>query len=437
MPFRRRTFLSTAAKAALAVPFLRAATARAQTPPRRLVFFFVPDGVHHPDWVPTGSGTSFGFAPGSVLSPLENNKNDLIVVQGCHLTTSGTHEHGTALLLTGAGRDADVGGGASVDRYIGEELRAGTRFNQMSLGIAANFQASSANNILYSAGGTPQPPEDNPAEVYGNLFDAAAPPADAPDWRRTRLALTRAELDDLKNRVGTRLAGRLEVHAEALDALQQQYTPAGPQQPLAACEPFALQDYEHPGSYYPLTHHVNDNFPAVAKNQRDLLVATLGCDATRVASIQYSHSVSPTVFSWVNDDNGAAITEGHHSLSHTGEGDFGTKTMRYRAVQRWVTEEFRTFIEQLKAWPDPLGEGSLFDSTLVVWCSEIAGSQAHDSFNMPFVLAGGGIQGGQYLQLDDVKHNRLLVTLCAYMGLDNTTYGAPAGGNGVIPGILS
>ncbi len=79
----------------------------------------------------------------------------------------------------------------------------------------------------------------------------------------------------------------------------------------------------------------------------------------------------------------------------------------------------------------------MLDSTLVFWSSELGGSQRHDNNNMPFLLAGGGIRGGNYLQLDDARHNRLLVTLCHHMGVDVSTYGSTIGGSGAIEGILS
>lgn len=437
---KRRAFLGNAAKAALAVPFLRAASARGQTTaPRRIVFFFAPDGVYHPHWRPEGSGQNFGFLPGSYLEPLEAEKDRVIVVDGCHLTSSGGHEHGCHLLLTGDGGPGDVGGGMSVDRFIGEEIRAGTRFNQLSFGIATTFQANNDTNILYSGPGTPQPPEDNPEEMYNNIFGGAEPEPGteaATDWRRARLALTRSDISILRDRIGRDLTDRLDVHSSALDALQQQFTPVGPTNPAVTCAPFSLQNYDYPGSYYPLTHHVNENFPRVARNQRDLLVAALACDTTRVASLQYSHSVSPTIFNWLSDGNNP-LDEGYHSLSHTGEGNFDDKIRRYAIARRWITQEFVTFLNQLRDTPDPLGDGSLLDSTLVFWSSELGGSQRHDNDNMPFLLAGAGIQGGQYMQLNDVRHNRLLVTLCQYMGVNVETYGSTIGGSGAIEGVLS
>ena len=46
--------------------------------------------------------------------------------------------------------------------------------------------------------------------------------------------------------------------------------------------------------------------------QMDLLVMALACDITRVASLQWSRSVSQMRFTWLP----SPIAEGHHDLSH-------------------------------------------------------------------------------------------------------------------------
>ena len=146
--------------------------------------------------------------------------------------------------------------------------------------------------------------------------------------------------------------------------------------------------------------------------------------------------MSPTIFNWLSDGN-QTLNEGYHSLSHTGEGNFDDKIRRFAVARRWVTEEFKRLLHQLRDTPDPLGDGSLLDNTLVFWSSELGGSQRHDNDNMPFLLAGGGIRGGQVIDVGGSRHNRLLVTLCNYMGVNVSTYGNPQGGSGAIEGVLA
>src|SRR5690606_2348167 len=95
--------------AALALPTLEAmapATARAQAPggpPKRLLFYFVPNGIYMPAWVPDGEGPDFRFSP--TLSPLEPYRDDVLVVSGLDNrpgedTIPGNHARGTASFLT-------------------------------------------------------------------------------------------------------------------------------------------------------------------------------------------------------------------------------------------------------------------------------------------------------------------------------------------------
>jgi hypothetical protein len=56
------------------------------------------------------------------------------------------------------------------------------------------------------------------------------------------------------------------------------------------------------------------------------------------------------------------------------------------------------------------------------------------------VLAGGAngrLRTDRYMRFDHVGHQRLLVTLCHAMGLDNPTFGDPSRGTGPLPEVLS
>ncbi len=47
-----------------------------------------------------------------------------------------------------------------------------------------------------------------------------------------------------------------------------------------------------------LDHQQNDSFPAVGRAQMELMLAAFSCGATKVASIQWAHTVAPQVFTW-------------------------------------------------------------------------------------------------------------------------------------------
>ena len=78
----------------LALPWLESvcpvarATNVAPTPPQRIGFIFVPNGVHLPDWTPQSEG--FGFELPYILDPLSSVQDELLVISGL------THDKGRA-----------------------------------------------------------------------------------------------------------------------------------------------------------------------------------------------------------------------------------------------------------------------------------------------------------------------------------------------------
>ena len=80
-PLSRRTLLRGAGGIAIALPFLDAMSAFAQTAPKkRLVLLSSPNGSIAKNWKPTGSETSFTLGP--ILAPLAAHKGDLLILDG-------------------------------------------------------------------------------------------------------------------------------------------------------------------------------------------------------------------------------------------------------------------------------------------------------------------------------------------------------------------
>jgi hypothetical protein len=94
-------------------------------------------------------------------------------------------------------------------------------------------------------------------------------------------------------------------------------------------------------------------------------------------------------------------------------------------------------IEQLQATPD--GTGTLLDNTLVFHGSCLANGSWHNHDNMPFLLAGGsggGMVTGRSLQYTGVPHNKLLVSIAQFMGLNITQFGDQDANPGPLAGLL-
>lgn len=424
---RRRTFLSGLGASLLAPWGLRRAAAAGPNRAQRLVVFFSPNGSVLEHWRPTGGTRDFTFGAGTILEPLADVREHLVVVDGLDFYGASNHEGGMGAMLTGGGGAGTASGGASVDQFVARELAAPTRFESLVLGVQTSaWGGSTQTRMTYTGSGQMVAPDDDPQSVARRLFPEANPDGGVDPRiarRQSMLDVLRGEVDDLSRRLGTVEQHKLEAHLESLRALERGLETT-PGTPAPAC---------NPPSAFMGGSQSNDAFPAVGRAQMDLLVAALACDHTRVASLQWSHTVSPTVFSWLG------IGEGHHALSHMHDSN-PAGVMSFVLAERWFAEQFAYLVGRLRDLPEPGGAGSMLDNTLVVWAKEMGDSRAHVCESVPFVLAGGAggaLETGRYLRYPGQSHTKLLVSICHAMGLDNPTFGDPAAGTGTLEGLLS
>jgi hypothetical protein len=426
---RRRDLLRSLGIGLVAAPFVdllarprtsRAADGAAAT---RLVVFFSPNGTVPAHWTPEGGETDFTFAPGSILEPLEAIRDQLTIVGGLDFFGADNHEPGMAAMLTAKGGAGHDSGGMSIDQYVAKQLGASTRFASLELGVQTSaWGGNTQTRMSYSGPGTFVTPDDDPGHVYERLFgdfvggDDAAAKLKA---RRQRVVdLLVDEAKDLRGRLGAEERPKLDAHLEALAQVEKGLVGGGLGCALPEA-PAALSPYD------------NGAFPEVGKVQMDLLITALACDMTRVASLQWSHTVSPMVPSWLG------ISEGHHSLSHIDDSNVAG-VAQFVDAERWFAEQFAYFVDKLAATPEPGGEGSMLDNSLILWAKEMGDSRAHVCKGVPFVVAGGAggyLKPGRYLSYPGESHGKLLVSICQAMGLTNESFGDPAFGTGGLAGF--
>jgi len=393
---------------------------------RRMVVFFTPNGTIHRHWRPTGGRTDFDFASGDILEPLRDQRDRLLVLDGLDFKAGNNHEGGMAAMLTGSGGAGHESGGMSIDQYVASQLGGDTPFASLELGVQTSAWGGNVQTRMsYSGPGSYVPPNDRPGDVYRRVFGGvASEPAevDAVMARRgSVLDLIRDELGDLQRRAPRSERPKIEAHLDALRAAETSLMVPGA---TGECGAPAVAEMDA---------MANDNFPMVGRTQMDLLVASLACSATRVASIQWSHTVGPVVFSWLG------ISEGHHSLSHIDDGN-PAGIADFVAAERWFAEQFSYLLTRMDETPDPDGGGSLLDTSLVLWAQELGDGRLHVCESVPWILAGGAcgyLQQGQYLTYDGVSHTKALTSICRAMGLENRTFGDPALGTGELDGVAA
>ncbi len=437
----RRQWLAGTAAAGILAPFVRPLRrARAAGPSTcKALFVYVPDGCIPSLWHPSGSETSFALP--TMSSPLAPVQDSLVFLEGLDMYAGGaTHEGGVRKVLTG--NDA-----LSLDVYLGQQLNAsdGLPHDSIQLGVAANFQNGSG-SMSFIGSGLEVKPDDDPINAFTRIF--GSPPGTDPGGgggeenpalarRRSILDLANADINRTKAKLGAVERDKLEIHTESFRDVERRVngTPPG-----GSCSPagFDTRGFSNdPMDFYPKTYEKENNFQLVGELQMDIAALALSCRMTRVASIMWSHPVSPTHV----PASGASL--GNHDASHYGNPDSAT-AQQFVQLKRWFMDRFVYLIQKMAATPDPDG-GTLLDNTVVFLCSELGDSNLHDHRNMPFVLAGGAsgqLTTGRYLNYagsaggENQPHTKLLVSIANMMGVPITSYGYTGHGTGPLPGLV-
>jgi hypothetical protein len=402
--------------------------------PRRFIAMFSPNGTVYDAWLPSGGETDFELSP--ILAPLEAHKNDLVIVEG--LTQQGGggdgHQNGMSGMLTGAallpGRFAGQGSapagwseGPSVDQRIAEATSGATAFRSLELGV----QTGAADNwgrMCYAGRNRPLAPREDPRTVFDDVFGyALLEPAE--QARRSARAASildyvQGEFEGLASEVSASDKQRLEAHLTYLREVERRLD----QQSLAADE-CVLPD--RPPRFDP----ENDNYPAIGELMLDLMTLALACERTHVASLQWSRSVSMVRFTWLD------IARSHHELSHLPDSDSETQT-QLTQINSWYAERFAGLIDRLKRYE--VGEGTLFDQCLLLWCNELGKGNTHSRKKAPYVVAGsaaGALATGRFLRYpEETPHNNLLLSLLHTLGITDTSFGKPEWCTGPLDGFV-
>lgn len=440
MSFSRRD-LGRYASTALVAAALRALKAEAQTQtiPKRIVLFFTPHGTVWNKWRPS-SQTNIVFP--YILEPLAPLQSKVTLLEGVGLPPDGPgapHTRGPAVLFTGSplANDStfarsDCSGGCSfgwntyhsVDQEIANRLGSVTPYPSLEFGVSSGGGFPGA-HISYAAPAQPNPPRQDPYVAYQQLFQ----PLTGTQAQRDRLLARRlrvldavnGDLKALKGKVSAADQLRLDSHAAALSQIQS-----------------SLQNNAGMCALPAAPQHLTNSDPMwrtwAMDRQIELLASSLACGLTRVASLQFrpgeNDGGAQGIYDWLGQ------TTEHHLTTH----DTSQPAQDQIAdIYRWYAGRFAYLLQKLDSFTE--AQGTLLDHTLVVWGTEIGEGSNHDIGNIPFVIAGGGLEGvvgNRYLTFPGgTMVHRLLVSMCHFMGFtDVDTYGTIDHGTGPLAGLL-
>lgn len=441
----RRRFLRGLGLGAAGLPFLPTfdALADAGGPPRRLVFFFSSNGTIRESWLPTMAAGKLALSP--ILSPLEKHKSKLIVVDGLAHNVilekgdrSG-HSAGMNTVLTGRKCKSidpqvplrSLATGISLDQHLAPTVGADTKLRTLEVGIQVQPYSSDNSALSYSGPLAPILAECSPYRVFDRLFKGFSEPNSAPNPaaeealadRKSVLAAVSKNLDAVKGRLSQEDRIKMDAHLGAVSSIEHSLT--------TGVGAGAAQTCSKPELGAPLDIWKNDNIPALAKLQIDLMVMALACDLTRIGTIQFGRAGAAHRFNWLGPefafDPSLAVTDqakGFHALAHK-EADPVSRSKLVK-IHTWYAGQLAYFLDKLSAIPE--AGGTMLDNTLVVWINELGTGGSHSHEQTPWVLAGnvrGLLKTGQLASFPGQPHNRMLLTLCHAMGVPTDAFGDP------------
>ncbi len=421
----RREFLRDLGIGAAALPFVTnlpsLGFANQQKPKQRLIIMFSPNGVVPTAFWPTEEGPKFALK--EILTPLEPFQKRTLILNGVCDRIRGdgdAHMRGMGCLLTGVelfpgnvqgGSDTPAGWakGISIDQeiknYLQNDAATRTRFGSLEFGVMVPERADTWTRMVYAGANKPLPPVDDPyqmfAKLYGRLKDQ--------EILKSVLDDVQDDLKKVSSAVSAEDKRLLDEHAAFVREMEQELR--------------ATKDSSVGHAVPQLEAKVkkeNSNFPKITSMQIELLVNSFAADFARVATLQFTNSVGGMKMRWIG------VNEGHHELSH--EPDTNTKAMeKLTKINTWYCEQMAYLAKRLSETPEPGGQGSLLDNTLIVWTNELGKGSSHTLDNIPFVLVGNGLgfQMGRSLKFKKEPHNRLLLALAHGFGHRIDKFGNP------------
>lgn len=390
VPVSRRAFIGGGA-AVIGLPFLaslmpREARAVGAADPVRLMYWYLPCGIHMADWVPNATGTGYDLP--RILAPLSTVQSKVSVLTGlanraAQVPVAGDHARGTGSFLTceevRLTDGADIQNGQSADQFVASALAGTTSFNSLELGTTgggstgncdSGYSCAYSRNISWADEDTPLPKTTDPRLVFDRLFAGfdTTMTQEAIDrrkrWRSSVLDHSLADTNALMPRLSYSDKAKLDEYLTGLRDLEIRIQNAGAGECLPGDRPDDAFDYEQ-----------------VTRAMIDLQVKAVECDLTRVITFMMENGGSYRSFEFLG------VTGGHHELSHHQSDP--AKLESLAVINTWEIEQFAYLLEQLDGITEASGS-TLLDNSLVYLSSEISDGDRHNHDDMPVLLAGGG-----------------------------------------------
>jgi hypothetical protein len=433
----RRTILKGLGTA-IAVPFLDAmlpqlfsapAASIKAAAPRRMAFFYVPNGVKMDDWTPAEAGANFKLP--SILEPLRPVQQDLLVLSGLavdkakpHGDGPGDHARAMSAFLTGKQprktSGADIRVGISADQVAALQVGKHTPFASLELGLEKGLQAGNCDsgyscaysaNLSWRGDSTPMAKEVDPRQVFERLFsnqvngETAEARAKRDLYKKSILDFVAEDANRLQSQLGATDKRKLDEYLSSIREIELRIARSEQQAKVEAPDNVAKPD------------GIPKEYQDHARLLLDMLVLAFQADQTRISTFVLANDGSNHSYKTIG------VPEGHHDLSHHQKNK--DKLEKLRKINQFHMAQFAYFLTKLRGIKE--GDGTLLDQSMIIYGSGIGDGDRHNHDDLPIVLAGkggGSIRTGRHLKYKkDTPLTNLFVAMLNRMDVPIKSFG--------------
>jgi hypothetical protein len=391
------------------------------TPPRRMAFLYVPNGIHMADWTPRKLDSDFEVP--ATLKPLAPFRDQLLVLTGLTADKArangdgpGDHARAMSAFLTGCQprktAGANIRVGISADQLAAQQIGKATKFASLEIGAEGGRQAGNCDSgyscaysstISWSSESSPVAKEVNPRLVFERLFSingkgAAGYKRDA--YKKSLLDFVAEDARSLKGRLGSTDQRKLEEYLTGVREIEQRLTRSEKLPEVKGV----------PAGYKPPTGLPKDRKEHL-RLLADMLVLAFQADLTRICTFVFANEGSNRPYREID------IPEGHHDLSH--HGGKKEKQSKIQKINLFHIEQLAYLLGRLAAVKE--GEKSLLDSCMIAYGSGNSDGNRHNHDDLPILLlgkGGGSIKPGRHLKYPrNTPVNNLWVSMLDRMGV--------------------
>jgi len=347
----------------------------------------------------------------TLLEPLWEQRDLMTVFRGLDHGVKGghfaVHSFLSGVLNSEAQNRPD--GNVSLDQFLAEEIGHQTRFPSLTVGSEGGIHGGC--QLAWTKSGVRVPPITNPAELFDKLF--ASDSAERRTRREQENHVQASILDSVREEA-KRLSG--QVNQEDKAKLEEYFTSVRDVEKRLELR----QRWTHlPKPTAPFGKPANRNAVDDLPLMYELIALALQTDSTRIATLEIGGDFLP---------QNLGIKKDYHGLSHHGNDPESIASLI--ALERYQVAQYGKFVGRLAQMND--GEGSLLDSTTVLFGSGMGDANSHRNTDLPIFLAGGGYKHGNFREVArEVKHKvplcNLFVDIAQKMGVETHAFGSSTG----------